>query len=685
MRAATCLCAALLALAATAAPAGAEPQVSAGGGFGSAANSYSWSMAWFKGKLYVGTARSQLCVEGATIDFYMPGSYKSPLDGFPEVDCPPDRYDMDLRAEIWQFDPAPGRWTRVYRSPADIPNPRAPGRFVARDIGFRNMQVHREPDGTRALYIAGVTTDEYIPELAATHPPRILRTTDGRRFRALDGAPGVLQTPFGPQRAMGYRAMASYEGRLFVTAGGGLTGDGVVLEVKDPASASPEFVQVSPPDLAVFELQTFDGALYAGAGDGTKGYSVWKSDGASPLQFRPLVVGGAGRGKEMTSVVSMHVFKRRLYVSASGWAIVFPSSELIRLNRDDSYDLVVGNPRFAPDGSYRYPISGLPDGYGNIFNGHFWRQETHGGALLMGTNDWSWAFRSWPIVGPLLQPEFGFDMYGTCDGTYWWPYTRTAFGAGLYNFGARTLASTSAGGFIGSANHARGTAVWRTIDVTPCLPANQAGADGDAGARVARRASAPAPQRLVADVQSCGTVLSWDRAPGARRYRVLRSPYRDSDVGVEPRAAVPPGPLADLAAAPVHPGATRLGLSVAGRPELIGTTRGRVLVDRAAQPGRRYAYRVVAGRARQSNTVLVPSARPAVTVQEALSAVRELRGDDRRDGLRAVAAARSGRVTVAQLARFVRAAHGESQALEDARDVVMRLGRRFQARTACGG
>jgi hypothetical protein len=302
----------------------------------------------------------------------------------------------------------------------------------------------------------------------------------------------------------------------------------------------------------------------------------------------------------------------------------------------------------------------------------------------MGTNDWSWAFRSWPVVGQWLQPEFGFDMYGTCDGTYWWPYTRTAFGAGLYNFGARTLASTPAGGFIGSANHARGTAVWRTIDVSPCLPANQAGADGDASARVARRSSPPPPQRLVADVQSCGTVLSWDPAPGARRYRILRSAYRESDVGVEPRAAVPPGPLADLATAPVHPGGTRLGLSVAGRPEVIGATRGRMLVDRGARPGRRYAYRVVAGRGRQSNTVIVPSARPAVTVAEALSAVRDLRGGHRRDGLRAVAAARSGRVTVAQLARFLRAAPGQDQALEDARDVVMRLARRFQARTACG-
>ena len=125
----------------------------------------------------------------------------------------------------------------MYRSPADIPNPRAAGKFVARDIGFRNMIVHRDGNGTQALYVAGVTTDEYIPELAATHPPRILRTTDGKTFKPLDASPGVLDTPFGKQRAMGYRAMASYNDRLFVTAGGGLTGDGVILEVKAPGPA----------------------------------------------------------------------------------------------------------------------------------------------------------------------------------------------------------------------------------------------------------------------------------------------------------------------------------------------------------------------------------------------------------------------------------------------------------------
>ncbi len=77
------------------------------GGFGDSRNSYSWSMAWFNGKLYVGTARSAHCVEAATLDFFYPGRghYGGPLDGLPEANCAADKYDNDLRAEIWQYTP----------------------------------------------------------------------------------------------------------------------------------------------------------------------------------------------------------------------------------------------------------------------------------------------------------------------------------------------------------------------------------------------------------------------------------------------------------------------------------------------------------------------------------------------------------------------------------------------------
>lgn len=575
-------------------------------GFGDEENSYAWSMAWFRGKLYVGTARSQMCVEGATLDFYNPGKghYRSQPDS--DVACPADKYDLDLRAEIWQFTPRTGTWKRVYQAPNDVPNPRAPGKLVARDIGYRGMVVH---DG--ALYVGGVTADEYIPELAETHPPRILRSTDGETFTPIAGAPSFIDTAFGRQRPIGYRAMAVFRDRLFVTASGGLTGDGVILEVDDP-DGEPAFTQISPPSMQVFELEPFAERLYVGAGSAQTGYSVWRTDASGPSPaFTPVVEGGAGRGSTITSVVAMHVFKNRLYVGASGWFnSPFPASELIRVNADDTWDLVVGNTRLFTHGAlFRIPISGLGDGFNNMFNAHFWRAQEHDGALYVGTNDWSWSLRTNPLLDPLFRGEYGFDMFGTCDGQYWWPVTRTGFGD-PFDYGARTLASTFAGMYAGSANHARGASVWRRAAPSPC-----AARPGLLRAAAARRGPPARPGRLVAAVRRCGTALSWDRARGARRYRIQRARYESAPVpNVRKPPALPNGYLPDLP--PAIASGPGTSVSVPGRFRRIGTTRRRAFLDRRTRPGERYQYQVVAvgrrGRASgPSNPAIVPSLQPA--------------------------------------------------------------------------
>ncbi|MBA3629849.1 MAG: hypothetical protein H0W55_09270 [Actinobacteria bacterium] len=72
--------------------------------------------------------------------------------------------------------------------------------------------------------------------------------------------------------------MVVHDDRLFVTASAGLAGDAVILEVKEAWSGAPAFAQVSPAPMRVFEIETFDGHLYAGTGDVTNGYSVWKTE-----------------------------------------------------------------------------------------------------------------------------------------------------------------------------------------------------------------------------------------------------------------------------------------------------------------------------------------------------------------------------------------------------------------------
>src|SRR5262249_15117839 len=260
-----------------------------------------------------------------------------------------------------------------------------------------------------------------------------------------------------------------------------------------------------------------------------------------------------------------------------GWYCAqFRVSELIRINADDSWALVVGKARTTADGQLRYPISELPDGFGNPFNAHFWRMEPYSGGLVLGTNDWSYTLRTVPGLGALLSPLFGFDVYGSCDGQHWWTVTTHAFRGGLYNFGARPLSSTPAGIFLGGTNHVQGTSVWRYADGTRCA--------------TAPASIPPPPASLSASDEACGTGLSWDPSPGATTYSIERAPYLERTVaGLEAPPPLPNGYRPDLP--PMVTGsATSTSVSIPGPFATIGTSTGTSFIDCGAARGARYMY-----------------------------------------------------------------------------------------------
>ncbi len=412
-------------------------------GFGDRQNSYAWSMAWFQGNLYVGTNRNFACVERATLAFYFPSRF--PYVANPEtcVTCIPNPYDLELRGDLAVFavQRPMGPCLQGACRPAEpeLPGPvRGPRHRLPRHGPLRRAG----RDG--GLYVFGTSAREYIPGLP---PPRILRTTDGVTFTPIPQEPG---TTLGDLDAVTFRASAVHGNRLFVTASPSLTGDGVLLESANPALGNDSFRQVTPSSLHIYELKVFNGSLYIGAGDQKTGYSVWKTDatGPTPYSLTPVVTGGAGRGATMASVVSMHVFDGRLYVGSAGWyPSLYLSCEVIRIEPDDSWEVVIGNPRPAP-GGLRFPISGLPDGFGNPNNFHIWRMEDHQGVLYAGTFDAAARRRS--FIGSNLPPaaDDGFDLYASADGRHWTTVTNDAFGNPL-DFGCRSLLSTPVGLFLG--------------------------------------------------------------------------------------------------------------------------------------------------------------------------------------------------------------------------------------------
>lgn len=624
-------------------------------GFGDRHNSYPWSMRWFKGNLYVGTNRDFQCVENATIAFYYP--IVIPLQAIfaqPDVPCPLNPAELDLRAQIWRYSPSNGQWTMIYRSDY------IPGTTLAHDIGYRDMAVFTESDGTEALYAVGCTAREFNP---GTPPPRILRITAESNPATGETSEVVEPIPMGDLNAVTFRATAVYKNKFYVTASTGLTGNGFVLESANPRAGYASFRQVTPPALQVYEMSVFNDYLYLGAGDQSTGYLVVKTNasGDLPYTFTPVVTGGAGRGPVMTSVVSMCPYQGRLYVGSAGWySTLLPSSELIRINANDSWELISGNPRLAGT-RLLFPLSGLGDGFGNPFNAHIWRMEEHEGILYAGTNDDSWALRTTPLAA-FFRPEFGFDIFTSRDGVAFSPLTRNGFG-NLYNFGLRTFESTPVGLFAGTVNYAQGTEIWlagassqtaRTSGIAlsaastvPLSGGLQPLAGGVTPAPAARGPSAPpadaqpeedieeasSPPPLPANVEAeshGGDVfVSWAPQEDATEYHVYRSAYRKTDLGF----LLGLGPVEEGDEDPMRPGEKPGVFAVPGSFVEIGTTTKPSFKDHNLKAKQTYAYYVRAKNREgklspPSNIKMIPDLGPPATFEAVRKELLAVIADD---------------------------------------------------------
>jgi hypothetical protein len=414
-------------------------------GFGDRWNSFPWSMVWWRDQLYVGTNRAFLCVEYFALHSALPFMQRYPPRFDSEARCPDSPLDLPLQAEIWRYTPATGRWTRVYQSPEDVSIPLQPGKQIARDIGFRDMAVFRDPDGTEALYVSGVSARPVCP---SAPPPRILRSLDGETFEPVPQLPG---TTLGDVTAVGFRSIRRYFNRFYITAGS-LYGDGVLLEADHPALGS-DFRQVL--DVRIFEMVPFNGFLYLGLHDSWNGYAVVKMDatGKPPYRLEPIVSRGAFLKRlPSTSVLSMCVFQDALYVGTDAPA------ELIRIFPDDSWELVMGSPRKTPQG-WKHPISGFGEGFGYPLNREIGRMQEHNGWLYVATANFAGKFLTMPFANRRIRDRLGFSLYATRDGKEF----REVTGNGLSHstaFAARTFASTPHGLFLGASDVVSGAVVF---------------------------------------------------------------------------------------------------------------------------------------------------------------------------------------------------------------------------------
>ena len=551
-------------------------------GFGDRQNGWAWGMAWYKGKLYVGTNRAYHCLETRSLNIAFPMLFDYPADD-PDVECIPDPDDLPLRAEIWCWTPETDTWKRVYQSPDDLEIPESPGKYVARDVGFRGLYVHREANGTDALYMSGVSSECIHPKIS---PGRILRTIDGTNFEEIPRDPGTF---LGDLDKGSVRGMVSYKKKLFVVVGG-IHGHGYVIESADPAQGNDSFRMITPPEFKVMEIATFNGFLYLGL-HVKEGYSVVKTDatGEPPYEFIPVVTdGGFKKYFPNKEAISMHEFNGRLYVGTNGMGTWQPAAELIRINPDDTWDLVVGQPRATPEG-WKYPLSGLKQGFGWFLNAHMWRMEEFDDRLYVGTFDAStvWKDTWW---GQLVAKHMGFDLYSTSDGVYFSKIDDQGF-QDKFNFGVRTLQATPYGLFLGTANYYYGLQIWRGVphELEPSERLS---------------ASLNPPQRLEVENSDNAVILSWDDTAGACQYSIFRLD-RSFNNGIPQFVE-----------------------------QMIDTTHATFYQDTTTEPNCEYTYYIQAedkngNISESSNFVTIPVLAPKITFDYTFAVIKDLVGHDK--------------------------------------------------------
>ncbi len=303
---------------------GAHPQ-------GTRKNDYAWSMAWFKGKLYVGTATFEI----------------DPATGQPGP------------GQIWAYTPggsdgAAGNWALTYQSP---------GFFFggAREFGYRWM-TSCNFRGTEYLFISTLGTLQ----------GNILYTADGVNFSPVS----LSGTPF---QSVGFRTMVCFTEasgkRMLITSPVGKAGDistfdsdesdnPIALANDDPTGRgvwrnySPLRMN-DPENNSFFSMTSAGGWLYAGVYNLVTGAQLWRTQGCTNSRsnclpnWTRLIDRGGGRPRTASGLVGNQGFSdivaygNDLYLGVSAPVLDgdLVRAELWRMRPDATFEVLVGEPR----------------------------------------------------------------------------------------------------------------------------------------------------------------------------------------------------------------------------------------------------------------------------------------------------------------------------------------------------
>ncbi len=444
-------------------------------------NNYAWSMAEFNGYMYVGTGRNIAALGLAQYQL-------APLDSVtPE--------QMVNLGEIWRYPIGKGKkhWERVYT--AEEPS---------KIYGFRDMIAYEDKNGVNALCISGPSLDK-----SAAY---VLYSTDGESWERMS-----TEMPAGYNS----RAFQIFKGVLYCGTNNTLGGEQATLLATDSYADGLKAVTLPAAVVGnIMSLAEMNGYLYIGTASG-KGFSVWKSQDPASGEWTLVVDNGAGDALNEWAMTMMP-FNGYLYVgSAITGGIIsvdpekqyvpFKGFDLIRIDADDNWELIVGGDPIHPSvpskgkrGKSRYS-----SGFGNAFNCYCWQMHEYNGRLYLSSWDAALLYKDvivneikngilsglgldedsvfdlaflaglvkqiglteehyrwldWIIAVakslPRYPREHGFDLYSTRDGKHFCTETLDGF-SNPENYGLRTMTAASDGKlYFGTANVYEGCEVW---------------------------------------------------------------------------------------------------------------------------------------------------------------------------------------------------------------------------------
>jgi hypothetical protein len=224
---------------------------------------------------------------------------------------------------------------------------------------------------------AQATATLYLRVILSSSLVQLWRSDDGQSFYLVDQA----STPSSDRYWLGCQ---SYQGKLYTIARP--IQDSVPLQSKlcvaDQSNPTAWELLSAPgaedaSNQAVSDIAVFNGALYAATVNSVQGFQIWQTeqpDQANPAWSKVLSK-GAYRYAINAQVFHLTPFQGCLYV-ASGMPnaealtvkdFYADGFELLRLYPDGDWDLLIGTPKFTPQG-LKVPLSAVGPGFDDSFN-----------------------------------------------------------------------------------------------------------------------------------------------------------------------------------------------------------------------------------------------------------------------------------------------------------------------------